>query len=81
MKQKFKTTAFWLGLCAGIVIILDTISSVFGVNLYSKEIECIIMSVCSALVMMGIITKKNEDDTKDSPKDELIDEINNKKNK
>lgn len=81
MKQKFKTTAFWLGLCAGVVIILDTISSVFGINLYSKEIECVIMSICSALVMMGIITKKNIDDKKDSSKDELIDEINNNKNK
>lgn len=81
MKQKFKTTAFWLGLCAGVVIILDTISSVFGINLYSKEIECVIMSICSALVMMGIITKKNIDDEKDSSKDELIDEINNNKNK
>ena len=81
MKQKFKTTAFWLGLCAGVVIILDTISSVFGINLYSKEIECVIMSICSALVMMGIITKKNIDDKKYSSKDELIDEINNNKNK
>ena len=81
MKQKFKTTAFWLGLCAGLVIILDTISGVFGINLYSKEIECVIMSICSALVMMGIITKKNIDDKKDSSKDELIDEINNNKNK
>ena len=59
MKQKFRTTSFWLGLCGAIVIVLESISGVFGINLYSKEIESIILSICSALVMLGIITKKS----------------------
>ena len=73
--QKFKTTTFWLGLCGAIVIVLDAISNAFGINLYSKEIESIIMSICSALVMLGIITKKNTNDEKESSKEELLEEI------
>ena len=75
MKQKFRTLSFWLGLCAAIVIILETISGSFGINLYSKEIESIIMSICSALVMMGIITKRSDRDTKEVSKDDLLEEI------
>ena len=76
MKKKFRTTTFWLGLSGAIVIVLETISSAFGINLYSKEIESIIMSICSALVMLGIITKKNVGDDEVS-KDTLLDEIDN----
>ena len=75
MNQKFKTTTFWLGLCGAIVIVLETISSAFGINLYSKEIESIIMSICSALVMLGIITKKDTKDKNDLTKDELLETI------
>lgn len=78
MKKKIRTTTFWLGLSGAIVIVLETISSAFGINLYSKEIESIIMSICSALVMLGIITKKNVGDETVS-KDTLLEEIENSK--
>ena len=80
MKQKFRTTTFWLGVSGAIVIILECISDVFGINLYSKEIENVIMTVCSALVMLGIITKKTEQDSDNITKDELIADIENFKN-
>lgn len=75
MMQKFKTTTFWLGLCGAIVIVLEAISGAFGINLYSKEIESIVLSICSALVMLGIVTKKNSGDSKESTKTELLEEI------
>lgn len=79
MKNKIRTTSFWLGLSGAIVIILETISNIFGLNLYSKEIESIILSICSALVMVGIITKKNVSDEKESSSEDLLEEINKDK--
>ncbi len=80
MKNKLRTTSFWLGLSGAIVIVLETISNIIGLNLYSKEVESIILSICSALVMLGIITKKNVEDKNESSSDELLDEID-KQNK
>lgn len=76
MKKRIKTTSFWLELSGAIVIILETISSVFKLNLYSKEAESIILAVCSVLVMLGIITKKDVSDEKESDSKELLEEIN-----
>lgn len=81
MKNKIRTTSFWLGLSGAIVIILETISNILGLNLYSKEIESIILSICSALVMVGIITKKNVTDEKESTSEDLLEEINKDKDK
>lgn len=78
MKQKFRTTTFWLGVSGAIVIILECISDVFGINLYSKEIENIVMGICSALVMLGIITKKSIKDKEQLPQDDLLEEFNKK---
>ena len=79
MKQKFRTTTFWLGLCGAIVIVLESISSAFNINLYSDQVESVILSICSALVMLGIITKKDLSDTKDSSKEDLLEEIESNK--
>jgi len=79
MKQKFRTTTFWLGLCGAIVIVLEAISSAFKINLYSQEVESIVLSICSALVMLGIITKKDSSDEKEYTKEELLDEIDENK--
>lgn len=81
MKKKFKTTSFWLGLSGAIVIVLETISSILGLELYSKQIETIVLSICSALVMLGIITKKDVSDEKESSKEDLLNEINDEINK
>lgn len=80
MKKRIKTTSFWLELSGAIVIILETISSVFKLNLYSKEAESIILAICSVLVMLGIITKKDVSDEKESDSKELLEEINKDNN-
>ena len=38
-------------------------------------IESIVISICSILVLLGVITKKNVNDKQVYSKDELIDEI------
>ena len=76
MKKKFRTTSFWLGLSGAVIIVLETISNIIGINLYSKEVEAIILSVCSALVMLGIVTKKDIKDENESNTKDLLEEIN-----
>ncbi len=76
MKKKLRTTSFWLGVIGAIIIVLESITQVFGVELYSKQVESILLAVCSAMVLLGIITKKNENDNTDSSSEDLLDEIN-----
>ncbi len=76
LKKKIRTTSFWLGLCGAVVLILETISNIFNLNLHSKEVESIILAICSALVMLGIITKKDISDEKDLSSKELLEDIN-----
>ena len=76
MKKKLRTTSFWLGVIGAIIIVLESITQVFGVELYSKQVETILLAVCSAMVLLGIITKKNESDKTDSSSEDLLDEIN-----
>lgn len=80
MKKKLRTTSFWLGLCGALVLILDTISEIIGLELYSKEVERIVLSICSILVTIGIITKRNENDS-DVSKEDLLKEIDESKEK
>ena len=81
MKEKIKSLSFWLGLGSAIVIIFNCLSRIFGFEIYTGDIESIILSICSILVFMGIITKKNSNTVIDSTQDELLSEIENKKNK
>lgn len=80
MKKKFRTTSFWLGLCSAIVLILDTISEIIGLELYSNEVKRIVLSICSILVTIGIITKRNENES-DVSKEDLLKEIDESKEK
>lgn len=75
MKNKLKTTSFWLGLSGAIVLILECISDIIGLELYSKQVESIILSICSILVTIGIVTKRNVSDKTETSKEELLEEI------
>ncbi len=77
MKEKIKTTSFWLGVGGAIVIILKSIIELFGFNVDLGVVENIIITVCSVFVMLGIITKKSDSDQGNTSKDELIAEIEN----
>ena len=81
MKKKIKTTSFWLTLSGAVVMLLDTISNIIGLDLYSQKVEGIILAVCTFLVMTGVITKKDVSDTEPKTTDELLDHINDERNK
>ena len=77
MKNKIKTTSFWLGIGGSVVIIISCLSNLFGFEICTEAIESIVVSVCSILVFMGIITKKSDNDSGCMSKDELIADIEN----
>ena len=81
MKKKIKTTSFWLTLSGAVVMLLDTISNIIGLDLYSKKVESIILAICTFLVMTGVITKKDVSDPEQKKSDELLDDINDEINK
>ena len=81
MKKKIKTTSFWLTLSGAVVMLLDTISNIIGLDLYSKKVESIILAICTFLVMTGVITKKDVSDPEPKNTDELLDDINDEINK
>ena len=77
MKDKIKTTSFWLGVGGAIVILIDCISSIFGFSIAPDVVENIIISVCSILVLLGVITKKSVNDKGERSKEDLLQEIKN----
>ena len=62
--NKFKTYAFWLALSSAIVILVQSVGKLFGFEIESSLIENVIMSICGVLVVLGIVTKSNENDEK-----------------
>ena len=80
MKEKLKTTSFWLSVGSSVIIVLSCIADLFGFSICAQNVEQVIVSICSVLVVLGIVTKKNTADTNTVQKDELIAEIENFKN-
>lgn len=80
MKNKIKTTSFWLGVGSSIVIALSCLSELFGFEVCTDVVDNIVVCVCSVLVMLGIITKRSDQDVESVTKDDLIAEIENFKN-
>lgn len=76
MKEKLKTTSFWLGLSGACVMIADCIAELFDIKVCSGTIESIILTVASVLVMLGIVTKRGVGDKEtDSSKEELLEDL------
>lgn len=75
MKEKIKTTSFWLEMSGVILVVIDTISTLFNLNLYSQVVQSIFMSMGSILVVVGVITKKNSNDKDEVSKEELLEDF------
>ena len=80
LKNKIKTTSFWLGVGGSVIILLNCLSNLFGIEICADFVEDLVVSFCSVLVMLGIITKKTDNDDDKITKEELISEIENFKN-
>lgn len=52
MKERIKSTGFWVGLLGSVFLILGA----FGVEIGDETASAVVNAVCSALVLFGIVT-------------------------
>ena len=77
MKNRLKTTSFWLEISGVIVLLVDTIARIFEIQIYSGYIQDIILTICALLITLGVVTKKDVKDTQNSSTKELLEEVKN----
>ena len=81
MKEKMRTSSFWLGVGGAIILVLNCVCGIFGFKVCSEQVEGVIVTICSCLVMLGIVTKRNVSDAAPIDKKDLIADIENFKTK
>lgn len=69
LKEKVKSYSFWVSLASAIVLVLKVIGSNFGFTIDATLASDLITSMCSVLVILGIIVTP-------TPKTSQINEIN-----
>jgi len=88
--KRFKNYAFWVALAGAIVIFLDDLKMLLGLDFDTAIVQSIILSFCGVLVVLGIVSKKNDDEvpsdlndldisTDADNEDEVIDNADNQK--
>ena len=75
MKNKLRTTSFWLELSGVLVLFIDAISGLFNLEIYSDKVQDVILSICAVLISLGLVNKKNVSDSNVSASVDLFEEI------
>ena len=75
MKEKVRTTSFWLGVAGVAVVVVNSISSVLGISIASDVVEAVVISISSILVILGVVHNKNINENTKYSKEELIGEL------
>ncbi len=72
MLERIKSTSFWVGLIGAVFLILGA----FGVEIGDEVASMVINSVCSVLIMLGIVSpaKAKNDGDENIPPPEKHDE-------
>lgn len=76
MKDKLKTTSFWLELSGIIGLIVNAISGILDIKIYSDGIQDLVLAICAILISFGFVSKKKVSDSQNSSAEELLDDIN-----
>lgn len=61
LKEKIKSVGFWSGLIGTLFLVL----SAFGVDIGDQTVNAVVNSVCSLLVMFGIISSPADAEEKE----------------
>jgi len=59
--KKCSNYAFWVGLASAVVIFLEDIERLIGIDINTSLIESLILSFCGILVVLGIVVKDKND--------------------
>ena len=58
--KKFSSYAFWLAFVGALVVFLEDIEALLGIDINTTLIESVILSFCGILVVLGVVTKKDQ---------------------
>ena len=75
-KDRIKSYGFWTALSGAVVILVQSITKCFGVEVQEELISDIIMSVCGVLVVFGIVTMPNKKETEENTEETEINQKN-----
>ena len=70
--KKFRNYSFWVSLTSAVLILIQSISKIFGFEVENDLIENLIMSICGVLVVFGIVVAPNK--TENTQNEQVIDE-------
>jgi len=62
--KKFSNYAFWIAFVGALVVFLEDIEALFGIDINTTLIESIILSFCGVLVVLGVVHKTNTSEDK-----------------
>ncbi len=74
--KKFKSYTFWISLLGAVIILINTLGSVFGFAVDELTITSIVTAVLGIFVTLGLVKKdkSNEDEkSQESTEDNLLD--------
>ena len=75
-KDRIKSYGFWTALSGAVVILVQSITKCFGVEVQEELISDIIMSVCGVLVVFGIVKMPNKKETEENTEETEINQEN-----
>ena len=64
MNNKWKSSAFWLSVTAGVIVVLNSIGKAFNFNVNTVAITSVATSVIGLLVVIGVLTKTDKNISK-----------------
>lgn len=76
MKNRFRSTGFWLSLTGAILLVVQQLGIAFGFNVNSELVNGIVSSVCGGLVMLGILIPTKQDNQIVYPDINLEEDVN-----
>ena len=79
MKNKFKTSAFWITLTSSIIVIINVISGIFQIDVDIMSIISVASCVIGLLISFGVLsynkTKINNSDTQNNEQESFNDTV------
>ncbi len=77
MKIDFKNKTFWVSLASAIVLFVQNISALFGLNLQTEGVMTVVNTICGALIVLGILNNPTKHSATPQPTNEQTNKISN----
>ncbi len=71
--KKFSSYAFWIAFVGALVVFLEDIEALFGIDINTTLVESVILSFCGILVVLGVVHKTTKEDVEENLQEESCD--------